>query len=89
MTERKRINISIDPLTYERLRRVCRRYGFRSACCMMAECARLLVALTDENHAPPEPDWQYIARMFGELSDAERRPYGRKSVRHNNRNEKL
>ena len=56
---------------------------------MMAECARLLVALTDENHAPPEPDWQYIARMFGELSDAERRPYGRKSVRHNNRNEKL
>lgn len=73
MAHRKRINISLDPASYERLQDIRRKYGFANLCELLAALIRLLVAHAD-GRLPDlqEDDRAYIGRMFEELCDTGR-----------------
>ncbi len=74
---RRRVNLSLDPASYDRLCRIQREYGFKNPCEMLAAMARILIGRLDPEggRTPdlPEDDWRYIDGMFAELGDAEKR----------------
>lgn len=87
MGERKRINISVDNQTYERLQRlnaVCR---FRSVCKLVAVAVGILLARQEEEARrrqcePPEDDADYIKEMFDDMAHAEPTPERSAPPRH-------
>lgn len=70
--KRYRVNISLDPDTYERLQRLKSEYGFGNACELVVAFVHILL---DRLKTPgsrqydiPEEDGEYIAGMFEDLS---------------------
>lgn len=75
MSDRKRINISVDPETYERLNQLKEAYGFKNLCELVVAFSHILI---DRMETPdkrkydlPEDDGQYIDSMFDDLAGAE------------------
>ncbi len=71
------MNLSLDPASYDRLRKIQREYGFGSPCELLTAMAHILVGRLDPEggRSPdlPEDDWRYIDGMFEELGNAEKR----------------
>lgn len=88
MSDRKRINISVDPQTYERLRGLVRAHGFSNVCELVVAFAHILLDRMEkaENRKfdLPDPDGAYIDEMFYNLGNSVRTPDGTVPVRHNN-----
>ena len=76
--ERKRVNISIDPKTYERLQRVKDTYGFKNACKLVVAFVHILldrVTEAEERYTDlPEDEGAYIDKMFDDLGNYEKTP---------------
>lgn len=85
-SNRKRINISVDPNTYERLQKIRKAHGFRNACSLVLALVHILIDHVEEADNRvidlPEDENDYIDTMFDELSYTERRPDGTIPVRH-------
>lgn len=86
MSERKRINISVDPDTYAALSSIKRNYGFKNLCEMIVAFVNILVDRRQEEKKRlfdlPDADGAYIDSMFDELASHERTPDGSVPVRH-------
>lgn len=89
MSERKRVNISVDPRTYDRLRHLQHTHGFRNVCELMVAFAHILVDRLEERRNRqfdlPADDAAYIDEMFDELGHVEPTPDGTVPRRHNHR----
>lgn len=80
---RKRINISVSPTTHERVRKLCKRLGFKSPASM---CSKMLTLLVDPDKRRQIKDvhqetgvdvsgeniYDEIATMFSDYSEWER-----------------
>jgi hypothetical protein len=90
MKKRRRLNLSLDEATYDILQDLRIRYGFRSACEMMAAFARILAdslrRREDRHNDLPDDDVSYIRSMFDELEDTMDVPDGRWPAYHKNGN---
>lgn len=87
MSDRKRINISLDPQTYDRLTQLKEAYGFKNLCELVVAFSHILI---DRMETParrkydiPEDDGQYIDSMFNDLGHAEPQPDGNPPARKN------
>ena len=87
MSNRKRVNISVDPRTYEQLQLLKQQYGYKNACELVVAFVHILI---DRLEAPgrrkydiPEDDGAYIESMFDDLGHVQRTPDGTVPVRHN------
>lgn len=85
MSNRKRINITIDPETYERLHKIKRTHGFNSICGLVAALVHILldrIEWADKRDLElPEDNGQYIDKMFYDFGQCERTPDGDVPVR--------
>lgn len=85
MSNRKRINISVDPQTYGKLQKLIKSYGFKNCCELMCSFAHILLdrmEVADQcKYDLPEDDGQYIDSMFEDLGHVERTPDGIVPVR--------
>lgn len=92
MSNRKRVNISVDSYTHERLRQLKEKYGYKSVCQLVVAFAHILIDRLEEvgrrKYDLPEDDGAYIDNMFDELGHVQRTPDGTVPVRHNNREPK-
>lgn len=94
MGDRKRINISVDTQTYEKLQRlnaVCR---FRSVCKLVAVAVGILLARQDEEARrrrcePPEDDADYIKEVFDDMAHAEPTPERSIPTKHHRNRESI
>lgn len=89
MSNRKRVNISLDPETYEKLQQVQREHKFKNLCEMLTALAHILIdrmqVAEQRKYDLPEDDGQYIDSMFADLSNTQRVPDGTVPVRHNSK----
>lgn len=86
MKNRKRINISVDSCTYDRIQRLADSLGFRSRCVLVVSCVRVMLDSMSRKPQPStETDSVYIRRMFDDLAAHERIPDGTVPVRHPSR----
>lgn len=89
MSNRRRVNISVDPKTYEKLQLLKSQYGFKSRCELVVAFLHILLDRLEDTagrkYDLPEDDGAYIENMFDELGHVERTPDGTVPVRHNNR----
>lgn len=89
MSNRKRVNISLDPETYEKLQQVQREHKFKNLCEMLTALAHILIdrmqVAEQRKYDLPEDDGQYIGSMFDDLSNTQRVPDGTVPVRHNSK----
>lgn len=89
MSNRERVNISVDPYTRERLRQLKEKYGYKSVCQLVVAFVHILIDRLEEagqrKYDLPEDDGAYIDNMFDELGHVQRTPDGTVPVRHNNR----
>ena len=80
MSNRRRINISVDPHTYEQLQQLRQAYKFNSVCEVVVAFAHILLdrlELPDHRkYELPEDNGAYIDQMFDELGHVERTPDG-------------
>lgn len=80
MSDRRRINISIDPRTYERLQGLVREYKFKSICELLVSFSNILLDRMEDKdqrrYDLPEDDGKYIDTMFDELGHVQRQPDG-------------
>lgn len=87
MSNRKRVNISVDPETYRRLQLLKEQYGYKNACELVVAFVHILIdrleAPSNRKYDIPEDDGAYIDGMFDELGHVERTPDGTVPVRHN------
>lgn len=78
MSNRKRVNISIDPETYEKLQQLKQAYGFSNACELVVAFVHILLdrlkKAEDRRYDLPEDDGEYIDRMFDDLGNSESTP---------------
>lgn len=78
MSNRKRVNISIDPETYEKLQQLKQAYGFSNACELVVAFVHILIdrlkKAEDRRYDMPEDDGEYIDRMFDNLGNCENTP---------------
>lgn len=85
MSERKRVNISVDPETYEKLQQIKKEYGFSNACELVVAFAHILIdrieVASQRKYDLPDDQGQYIDRMFDDLGHAQRTPDGTVPVR--------
>ncbi|WP_294610906.1 hypothetical protein [uncultured Bacteroides sp.] len=86
MGNRKRVNISIDPQTYEKLQRIKQEYGFSNACELVVAFVHILLDRVEEagkrKYDLPNDDGRYIDRMFDDLGHIQPTPDGNAPVRH-------
>lgn len=86
MKERKRINISLDPATYEQLRKIQKRHGFKNMCELVVAFVNILIdRVEDADHRRydiPDGDGEYIDNMFEDLGHVIRTPDGTVPVTH-------
>ena len=73
---RYRINLSVSPAEFQRIRRAAKFHGFRGPCEMVLAMVRLFLRLMDRNNDRPEPDEEYIYHLFDAMSNAEQQPDG-------------
>lgn len=89
MSNRKRVNISLDPETYEKLQQIQREHKFKNLCEMLTALAHILIdrmqVAEQRKYDLPEDDGQYIDSMFDDLSNTQRVPDGTVPVRHNSK----
>ena len=89
MSNRKRVNISLDPETYEKLQQVQREHRFKNLCEMLTALAHILIdrmeVVAKRRYDIPEDDGRYIDSMFEDLSNNQRVPDGTVPVRHNSK----
>lgn len=85
MSGRKRVNISIDPKTYERLQGIRQEHGFSNVCELVVAFVHILLdrmeAAGKRKYDLPEDDGAYIDEMFDELGHVQRTPNGDAPVR--------
>lgn len=90
MSNRKRVNMSVDPRTYNRLLRIQQTHGFRNLCEMMVAFSHILIDRLEDDtcrrYDLPQDDGAYIDEMFDELGHMGRTPDGTVPKRHNRRN---
>ena len=88
-SNRKRINISVDPKTYERLQKIRQIHGFRNPCSLVLAFVHILVDHVEDadkrRYDLPDDEDEYIDDMFKELGGTERTPDGTVPVRHPNK----
>lgn len=88
MSDRKRVNISIDPETYAVLSRMKEIYGFSNLCELIVSLVHILVDRRRDKEQRrydlPDDDGAYIDAMFGEFAEHETTPDGSVPVRHLN-----
>lgn len=89
MSNRKRVNISIDPQTYERLQSITQIYGFSNACELVVAFVHILLdrmeMVSKRKFDLPEDDGKYIDEMFDDLGHVQRTPNGDVPVRRHNK----
>lgn len=89
MSNRKRINISVDPETYNKLQKLVKDYQFKNCCELMCSLAHILIDRMNQaagrKYDLPEDDGEYIDTMFDELGHAEPVPDGNPLKRRNRR----
>ena len=90
MSSRKRVNISVDIRTYNRLQTLKGQYGYKSACKLVVAFLHILIARLEDADSRkddlPEDDRAYIDSMLEELGHVQHTPDGTVPVRHNRRN---
>lgn len=89
MSNRKRINVSVDPETYDKLQKLTRAYKFNNACELLVSFAHILIDRLEvdakRKYDLPDEDGAYIDGMFDDLGHTLRVPDGTVPVRHNNK----
>lgn len=87
MSNRRRVNISVDPQTYDKLQLLKKQYGYKNACELVVAFVHILIdRLEDADNRKydlPEDDGAYIDNMFEDLGHVQRTPDGTVPVRHN------
>ncbi|TGY07121.1 hypothetical protein [Bacteroides acidifaciens] len=87
MSDRKRVNISVDPKTYDRLQSLKKQYGYKNACELVVAFVHILIDRLEDagnrKYDLPEDDGAYIDNMFEDLGHVQRTPDGTVPVRHN------
>lgn len=87
MSERRRINISVDIKTHQRLLQLQQQCRHKSLCELVVAFIHILLDrledAPDRRFDIPEYDGAYIDRMFDELAHVEPTPDGSVPVRHN------
>ena len=85
MSNRKRVNISVDPETYEKLQRIKQAYGFSNACELVVAFVHILLdrmeVAEQRKYDLPNDDGRYIDEMFDDLGHVQRTPNGDAPVR--------
>lgn len=77
MTNRKRINISVDETQYRRLQALQKQYGFKNVCELARAMLNILTQYTDAaatRHRKPASVGDDILDMFNDLGDWEATP---------------
>lgn len=78
MSNRKRVNISIDPATYGKLQALTKQYKFKNICELLVSFAHILLdrmeVAEQRKYDLPDEDGAYIDTMFEELGGADRKP---------------
>ena len=78
MSDRKRVNISIDPATYSKLQAMTKQYKFKNICELLVSFAHILLdrmeVAEQRKYDLPDEDGAYIDTMFDELGKADRKP---------------
>lgn len=86
MSDRKRVNISVDPDTYEKLQKIKSAYGFSNTCELVVAFVHILLdrmSVADERQYDlPDDDGRYLDSMFDDLTHVQRVPDGTVPVRH-------
>lgn len=85
MSDRKRVNISVDPQTYEMLQRLKQAHGFKNVCELVVAFVHVLLdrleRVDKRKYDLPDDDGRYIDGMFDDLSHVQRTPNGDAPVR--------
>lgn len=80
MSNRKRVNISIDPQTYERLQSIKQVHGFSNVCELVVAFVHILLdrmeRVDKRKYDLPDDDGRYIDEMFDDLGHVQRTPNG-------------
>ena len=86
MSNRKRVNISVDPETYEKLQQLKQAYGFSNVCELVVAFVHILLdrmeVVERRMYDLPDDDRKYIDQMVDDLGHVERTPDGTVPVRH-------
>lgn len=86
MSDRKRVNISVDPQTYAKLKQMQRAYGFANVCELVVALVHILLDRVEtaerRKYDLPEDDGAYIDQMFDDLGHVGRVPDGTVPARH-------
>jgi hypothetical protein len=89
MKSRRRINVSVDPETYEKLQQLTAEYNFKNACELLVSFAHILLdrmeAADKRRYDLPDDDGQYIDAMFDDLGHVQPTPAGEVPKKHINR----
>ena len=92
MSDRKRVNISIDPATYGKLQALTKQYKFKNICELLVSFAHILLdrmeVAEQRKYDLPDDDGKYIDQMFDDLGHVERTPDGTVPVRHHTKRPK-
>lgn len=92
MSNRKRVNISVDPETYAKLQQLKQAYGFSNVCELVVAFVHILLdrmeVAEQRKYDLPDDDGKYIDQMFDDLGHAERTPDGTVPVRHHTKRPK-
>ena len=80
MSERRRINISVDPTTYTMLAQLKEQLGMASVCELLVAMAHILIDRVrpegERKYDLPDDDGEYIDGLFDDLAHTERQPDG-------------
>jgi hypothetical protein len=82
MANRRRINISIDELLYDRLTRIKKTYGFKNVCELSIAALNILAGHIEKAEQGKgaaigyDDEHEAIEEMFSELANWERKPDG-------------
>lgn len=75
MDGRKRINLSVEPKTYESLQRLSKSCGFKNVCQLVESFVSIMLDRVEGRKSPlynlTDMEEDYINEMFGELSDVQ------------------
>jgi len=75
MSKRRRVNISVDPDTYDKLQKLKKDYGFSNVCELVVAFVNILLDRLEgpgtRKYDIPKDDGQYIDSMFSDLAGAE------------------
>ena len=100
MSDRKRVNISIDPATYGKLQALTKQYKFKNICELLVSFAHILIdrmaGAEQRKYDLPDEDGAYIDSVFDELGEADRKPddtivcsYTRKKIKGNGKGQRV